>query len=183
MAPKEGPWQASTALGRSFRMTPMESAHNYLEQAIVREAARHSSLEQRLVAVMSAYTAAIAGAIALAAIVDPDTPVSEGLPLGLAVVAGALVVVGLCTCIVGIAPRGLQDPPDEDLRSLPDLAMHDLRSGIGSEAGLRDLSEALADELIGLRSVTSSKATALVVGSASFAGTLIALGSALTIAL
>lgn len=159
--------------------SPGESAYQYLEQALQREAARQSSLEQRTVGVLSAYTAAIATAIALAAIVTPDTPVSEGAPLVLLIAGGIMTVSGLTACIVGLAPRRLNDPPDENLSDLPNL----VKDEKDPDAALSDLNRALADELVGLRPGTAAKAICLLIGSACFAGSITMLGAALMVAL
>lgn len=163
--------------------TALDVVLSHLETALDRESAARSSIEQRIGSLTGVYTAVVAAGIALAALVETDTPISTGAPRILLVLGGATAVVGLVACVAGVTPQLVGEPTDGDYLALPRLAREDDVAGIGTYDGKYDLAEALAEDLVVMRNGSGFKANCLAVGAAGFVVSLTFFAMSLIVAL
>lgn len=158
-------------------------ALEYVRDELGREHHLRTSLEARANALISAYIGSVAAAIALAALVETDSPISEGTPLIALLVGGGLVVVGLMALLVAIVPVDVGAVDEDDIRALAENAKAESDTTEAVTAREAELTELLADEVIALRGATKLKARALVAGTVAFVAAAAVFAVGLSIAL
>lgn len=158
-------------------------ALEYVRDELGREHHLRTSLEGRANALISAYIGSVAAAIALAALVETDSPISEGTPLIALLVGGGLVVVGLMALLVAIVPVDVGAVDEDDIRALAESAKAEPDTADAVTAREAELTELLADEVIALRGATKLKARALVAGTVAFVAAAAVFAVGLSIAL
>lgn len=163
--------------------TSLDVVLTHLETALDRESAVRSSIEQRIGSLTGVYTAVVAAGIALAALVETDTPISTGAPRIMLVIGGGLAVAGLVACVAGLTPQLVGEPTDGDYLALPRLARADDDANIGTYEGKYDLAEALAEDLVVMRHGSGFKANCLAIGAAGFVASLTLFTLSLVVAL
>jgi hypothetical protein len=158
-------------------------AFEYVVYEVTREGELKTSLESRANALISAYTASIAAGIALAALVETNSPITEGAPLVLTCVGAGLAVAGLIAAVVALTPLNVGAIDEEEMRDLPSKAKSDPDTVEAATAREAELTTVLVDELTALRNSSKVKAMAVLIGTVFFVAAVILFAAGLTIAL